>query len=162
MKNYEEILQNGQLNIIDKFKDEDSVCIHAYFFDPINQKRYFVKFTSSYGWEHASVSQSNKTPTWDIMCRIKDVFWGGDEVCIEYHPNKEDYINNHEHCLHIWKPIGVEIPTPPSIMVGIKGISQDEVKAFSQAYFGSLNEKELMELADRKGIKINRELRRLK
>ena len=51
---------------------------------------------------------------------------------------------------------------PPSIMVGIKGISQDEVNAFSQAYFGSLNEKELMELADRKGIKINRELRRLK
>ena len=26
----------------------------------------------------------------------------------------------HPYCLHMWKPIGVEIPTPPSILVGIR------------------------------------------
>ena len=49
------------------------------------------------------------------MCVIKDCFWNEDEVCMQLHPAKKDYVNNHNYCLHIWK-----IPTPPSIMVGIK------------------------------------------
>lgn len=34
-------------------------------------------------------------------------------------PFAADYVNNHPHCLHIWKPTETEIPTPPSILVGI-------------------------------------------
>ena len=57
---------------------------------------------------------------------MKDIFWGEDEVCVEYHPKREDYVNMHPHCLHIWKPIGVEIPTPPSILVGFKTGNEHE------------------------------------
>lgn len=28
-----------------------------------------------------------------------------------------DYVNIHPYCLHIWKPINQEIPTPPRILV---------------------------------------------
>jgi hypothetical protein len=50
---------------------------------------------------------------------IKDIFWDEDDCVIQYHPPKEDYIDNHKFCLHLWRPIGVEIPRPPKIMVGI-------------------------------------------
>jgi len=72
------------------------------------------------GWEHVSVSLLSRTPTWDEMCRIKDLFWNDDETVIQYHPAKKDYINQHPFCLHLWKPIGVEILTPPGILVGVK------------------------------------------
>lgn len=69
------------------------------------------------GWEHVSVSRSNRTPTWEEMCRIKDLFWGSEECVVQYHPPKADYRNLHKYCLHLWKPIGVEIPRPAAIMV---------------------------------------------
>lgn len=69
------------------------------------------------GWEHVSVSLPNRTPTWDEMCFIKSLFWGPDECVIQYHPPESQYVNQHKHCLHLWKPMGVEIPLPPMGMV---------------------------------------------
>ena len=74
------------------------------------------------GWEHVSIN-APKTPTWEQMCSLKDMFWGEDETVVQYHPAKADYVNNLEHCLHLWKPIAEyvgELPKPPAIMVGIK------------------------------------------
>lgn len=77
------------------------------------------------GWEHVSVTvaplnkNATRCPTWEEMCHVKDLFWGEDEVVIQYHPAKKDYVSTHEFCLHLWKPIGVELPTPNPLMVGI-------------------------------------------
>ena len=76
------------------------------------------------GWEHVSIDGKNRTPTWDEMCSIKDMFFSDDECCVQYHPPKSEYVNNAPHCLHIWKPIeqySGELPVPPSLFVGIKG-----------------------------------------
>ena len=54
------------------------------------------------------------------MCLVKETFWRDDECCMQLHPKKEDYVNNHPFCLHIWRPIDEEIPMPPSLMVGLK------------------------------------------
>ena len=76
------------------------------------------------GWEHVSIDGKNRTPTWDEMCSIKDMFFSDDECCVQYHPPKSEYVNNIPHCLHIWKPIeqySGTLPIPPSLFVGIKG-----------------------------------------
>ena len=73
------------------------------------------------GWEHVSVSLPLRCPTWEEMCFIKSLFWGRDDCVTQYHPSEKDYVNNHPHCLHLWRPIGQEIPTPPSFMVGKVG-----------------------------------------
>ena len=69
-------------------------------------------------FEHVSVSLDDRCPTWDEMCFIKDMFWKDDEVVMQLHPAKKDYINCHPHCLHLWKPNKSNIPLPPSICVG--------------------------------------------
>lgn len=73
------------------------------------------------GWEHVSVSFPGRTPTWEQMCEIKDLFWDEDDCVVQYHPPKTDYVNNHEHCLHLWRPIGLQLPIPKSLLVGVKG-----------------------------------------
>lgn len=70
------------------------------------------------GWEHVSVSLPNRCPTWDEMCRIKGVFWDDEDAVMELHPPRSEWVNNHSYCLHLWRPIGVEIPLPAQWMVG--------------------------------------------
>lgn len=75
-------------------------------------------------WEHVSARardyKGERTPTWTEMCWIKDLFWDEDERVMQLHPPKSEYVNNHPFVLHLWKPIGVEIPHPPSEAVGIR------------------------------------------
>jgi len=72
------------------------------------------------GWEHVSVSHHLEIPRWSWMCRIKDYFWDEDDAVMQYHAPKSEWINNHPRCLHLWRPIGIAIPKPPAILVGVK------------------------------------------
>lgn len=73
------------------------------------------------GWEHVSVSHGKRCPTWEEMCFIKDLFFDDEEVVMQLHPRKHEYVNCHPFCLHLWRPTAENpgrIPEPPSIMVG--------------------------------------------
>jgi hypothetical protein len=57
------------------------------------------------------------------MCAVKDLFWNDEDVVVQFHPAKSTYVNNHPGCLHLWRCTdGREFPTPPEILVGIKGL----------------------------------------
>lgn len=63
-------------------------------------------------WEHVSVSAST-VPTWAEMCWVKNLFWHPDEWVVQFHPAESSYVNDHARTLHLWRPVGVAIPTPP-------------------------------------------------
>lgn len=71
------------------------------------------------GWEHVSISHPIYTPSWRVMCAVKGLFWSGEDAVVQFHPPKSEYVNNHENCLHLWRPEDGKIPTPPSILVGL-------------------------------------------
>lgn len=71
------------------------------------------------GWEHVSVSRRDRCPTWDEMCQVKALFWDEEDCVVQYHPPRADYVNNHPNCLHLWRPINVEIPRPLKVLVGV-------------------------------------------
>lgn len=112
MRKLEEIRNNGKIKIYQEVEDGISGVYH----DFIHNKEYTLIFSWGDGWEHLSVS-SYITPSWEVMCKLKEIFWNDEEMCVEYHPKKSEYVNNHEHCLHIWRPIEEKMPTPPKWMV---------------------------------------------
>lgn len=69
-------------------------------------------------WEHVSVSLPARCPTWKEMDFIKRIFWRDDELVLQFHVPRAQHVNLHENCLHLWKPVGVEIPLPPPSTVG--------------------------------------------
>ena len=75
------------------------------------------------GWQHASVSRRSKCPSYDDMEFIKRTLWGDDATVMQLHVPASDHVNNHEFCLHLWRPMDVPIPRPPAYMVGIKGLT---------------------------------------
>lgn len=66
-------------------------------------------------WEHVSVSLEHECPTWDVMCWVKRRFWDDEDCVVQFHPPSSVAVNVHPYCLHLWRPIGVEIPLPPRI-----------------------------------------------
>lgn len=71
-------------------------------------------------WEHVSVSVEGRCPNWPEMCFIKGLFWDDEETVMQLHPPKSQWINNHQYCLHLWRPTNQEIPVPPALTVGSK------------------------------------------
>ena len=116
MKTTEEILKCGRLIDVASNKREGFACLYR------GGKIYgTVIWSVGGGWDHVSVNpRESKTPTWEIMCEIKNIFFHEDETVVEYHPAKRDYVNNLEHCLHLWRPQEEKLPVPPPIMVGIR------------------------------------------
>lgn len=117
------------MNVPNKFRireghlaSDDSYGNNGAFQIPrLNSNKWFLVIASDgEGWEHVSVSLPSRTPTWEEMCYIRDIFWQDNDCVVQFHPPKSEYVNNHPNCLHLWKPIGKQIETPPSILVGIK------------------------------------------
>jgi hypothetical protein len=80
-----------------------------------------IIFSDGLGWEHVSVS----TPArWPEMCFVKALFWSPDDVVIQFHPAEAEYVNQHPNCLHLWRPQGVTLPTPPPILVGARTVDE--------------------------------------
>jgi hypothetical protein len=103
------------------FTSKESDGPNGHFIIPSKYSRLFVIASNGGGWEHVSAHAmkdgKQRIPTWDDMCLLKSLFWEKDEVVIQYHPPEKQYINVHKYVLHLWKPIGIVIPTPPLIMV---------------------------------------------
>lgn len=126
MKTNEEIKQTTNLMIKETSLDGG----FGYIFK--NGKSFAsVIWSTGGGWEHVSMAPLNRRviPSWDDMCELKDMFFNDDEVVVQYHPAKSEYVNNKSNCLHLWRPLELEMPTPPTIMVGIKkGQSASEIR----------------------------------
>ncbi len=88
-------------------------------------KRVHCLVSDGEGWEHVSTSivygrSRSRTPTWDDMCMIKELFWDQEDCVVQFHPPKSQYVNMHPNVLHLWRKQGVKFETPPSILVGLK------------------------------------------
>lgn len=78
------------------------------------------------GWEHVSVSVKinhptlgivDHTPSWDVMCQVKSMFWEPEECVLQFHPPASVYVNTKANVLHLWKRVGVNAETPPVDLV---------------------------------------------
>lgn len=103
MRQIDEILKTRNLQI--KAIDRNMPMLGGSYYDSISGKWLNFMFSIQMGWEHLSVSMPSKTPSWDQMCVMKDIFFEDEEECFEYHPKKSEYVNIHPHCLHIWRPV---------------------------------------------------------
>lgn len=108
----------GPLKSSSKFGNSGAFAIPV---GVISHRNLYIIASDQAGWEHVSVHADDgkaRTPTWAEMCGVKELFWGDDDVVMQLHPKKSEYVNFHPNTLHLWRPTTGEIPTPPSILVG--------------------------------------------
>lgn len=56
-------------------------------------------------YDHVSIAPKGRCPSWDEMCKVKDMFFYDEEECYQVFPKKSEYVNLHKTCLHIWRDI---------------------------------------------------------
>lgn len=74
--------------------------------------------SSGLGWDHVSVSRSDRIPTWTEMEQVRRAFFRDDETAMQLHVPASDHVNYHPFCLHMWRPLRGSIPRPPAELVG--------------------------------------------
>lgn len=89
------------------------------FYVPIDDELFVVIASNEKNWEHVSISLKDRCPTWDEMCKIKDMFWDDEDAVYQIHPPKSEYVNLHPNCLHLWRSINEKMPRPPKYLVGL-------------------------------------------
>lgn len=101
------------------FKSSDLDGFNGQFNIQINGLHVLCQASDGMNWQHvsASIIGSVNPPSWNMMCKIKELFWDDQDWVIQYHPAKEDYVNIHPGVLHLWKPLNLDIPKPPKICV---------------------------------------------
>ncbi len=120
MKTNEELKQQNNLLVQDTALDGGKGIIYKF-----GKEFASVIWSTGLGWDHVSIAPYKKSviPTWDDMCRLKDMFFYEEETVVQYHPAKSKYINHVPNCLHLWKPNegyisdGGTLPIPPEILV---------------------------------------------
>jgi hypothetical protein len=99
---------------------EDTAGWNGSFIVPLGGQLWHVRISDGWGWRHLSVTNAQRpttVPSWEIMCRLKDLFFGDDAWVVQFHPAKEDYVNDHPGCLHLWEPLNETLPKPPVVVV---------------------------------------------
>ena len=100
MKTFEQIEKSGKL-----WGTQSVYGSYAAFIKLPDSGTASVIWDTKNGYEHVSVSPRHKfrTPTWDDMCFLKDVFFDDEEEVYQIHPKKSEYVNFRENCLHLWR-----------------------------------------------------------
>jgi hypothetical protein len=109
-------IQDGVLGSTDKIGNTSAFLI------PYQSFTRSVIARDGQGREYVPVSLPNRCPNWREMCFVNDVLWYEEDVVIQYHPQKSAYVNLHVNGLPLWRPMGVESPTPPKALVGSKKV----------------------------------------
>lgn len=115
------IIEHGR-EITGQYASCESDGPNGRFIVTLENITFCILASTGAGWEHVSVSIPGKKrcPTWEEMCEIKNLFWDAEEIVVQYHPKRSQYVNCHPYVLHLWKPTNKELLAPPSILVGPK------------------------------------------
>lgn len=127
MRKFNEILQDRR--VLKVYKNVETDVVSKLKLEVRSNKasdKCLVSLTSIKGWEHLSVSHKNKIPSWNTMQEMKEMFFYDNEECFQIHPKADDYVNNNEYTLHIWRPVDGMKQIPPSILVGFRPNYIDE------------------------------------
>ena len=121
MKPFSEILEDSRiLKVYKNVETEKCSKLKVECRSNKQSNKALVSATIVAGWEHLGVSFKNKIPSWECMQEMKTIFFKDDEECFQIHPKADNYVNNNEYTLHIWRPIEGMTQIPPSILVGFR------------------------------------------
>lgn len=92
------------------------------------------------GWDHVSVTVAGegRCPLWSEMAWVRDQFFEPGETVMQLHPPRDQYINNHAYCLHLWRAHHQAIPLPPTIMVGFTSLTPQTLARMTSAELRAL------------------------
>ena len=117
MRTIEELSTAAHLCIVGRYEEQrvaDAEMYHGFLEWPDFRATVIWGYNEAGLMEHVSVSsfKRKQIPSWEIMCRVKDMFFRPDEMVVQIHPTEDRYLHGVsspgrkplENVLHLWRP----------------------------------------------------------
>jgi len=75
-------------------------------------------------WVHVSVSRAKAIPSHLDMVRVKEALLGTSRYAYSVFPPREEYVNIHPNCLHLWALVDGDGQALPEFSAVIEGIGK--------------------------------------
>lgn len=102
----------------------DCPCIGAYAFQSATGMLiiYGEEKIEGRWWRHLSVSRQGRIPSYDDLTKVKSAFAGDHRSAVMVFPKKEEHVNIHPNCLHLWWPVDEKhYPLPDFRLIDSEG-----------------------------------------
>lgn len=98
---------------------DDTYGWNGAFIVPVGGQMWQVILADGGGWRHLSVTnaQKHQLPSWEVMCRMKELFFDDEAWVVQFHPPRAAYVNDHPYVLHLWESLNETQPIPLIVMV---------------------------------------------
>ncbi len=91
------------------FKEQGSTRVQRFVSKDGLSILYSVDKTQHGDLLHLSVSKPDRYPSWDEIVEVKEALMGDIDTMMVI-PKKEDYVNLHQYCFHVWQtPVAWDI-----------------------------------------------------
>lgn len=72
---------------------------------PIRVMRSKTTLNDESTWIHLSISRHDRLPSWEEISKVKNEFLGAEIEAYQVLAARQDHINVHKNCLHLWAPL---------------------------------------------------------
>jgi hypothetical protein len=91
----------------------DSTCGAFRLKSPIDGQVLRIIASSGGGWDHVSVSRERRIPNQIEMDFVFRHFFRDGETAVQFFLPRDQHVNIHPNCLHLWRARDRSIPLPP-------------------------------------------------
>jgi hypothetical protein len=101
-----------------KLATSDADGWNGHFLVPLEGDIWHIILCDQLGWKHLTISnaQQKVSPSWNIMCRVKELFYADEEWAVQFHPPKEGSQDD-PYRLHLWAPLDEVLPVPMMVLI---------------------------------------------
>lgn len=84
-------------------------------------------------WEHImlNLEEHNRCASYEEMSVLKETFWEENEIAIQVHPKKSEYINLRQYALHLWRNKSITSQAESRLKRRILNVYAEAKKNFS-------------------------------
>lgn len=91
---------------------DDSFDSNGYFLVPYKEEFLLCLISDSGGWDHVNISLPARTPNWEEIEFVRDIFFDAQDIVVIYSPPRLfPYVTNPFH-IHMWRRQGHQFPIP--------------------------------------------------
>jgi hypothetical protein len=88
---------------------------NGHFMMPLEGEMWYIVLSDKMGWKRLSIANAQKRqlPSPQVMCHVKELFYGDDEWAVQFYPPKDQHIESgYPYRLDLWMPLNDHMPTP--------------------------------------------------
>jgi hypothetical protein len=95
-----------------RYASDDSYDSNGYFLIPFKSEYLLCLISDSGGWDHVNISLPHRTPNWDEIEHVRDMFFDAADTVVIFSPPRLFPFTSNPYHIHLWRKQGHRFELP--------------------------------------------------